>query len=575
LAQTVGSSTVRLKVLAAATVTIQNPAPPPPAPPVAPPPTVITAGDPFTAYNYVIVKDDSGDPHQDPLRTGACSTTDPAYPKNCTWPSIHANSGGTAANVVATGDNTTLNATTALTLPNGKYHISVLGTGANYGMFKIAGEPFTLPLPATAAGAVTVNAHVNPLKTGTVRVHVFEDDNAVNGEWDIPNEHGLAGFVGHLSDVLAEVTNDWYANPLCTQYVLDVAGNIALDPVTLRPTPIAGTGGRCVSDANGDLVFPNLGPDRYAVTVVPPNGTSWIQTTTLEGNHDWDYWMPENDSGYDAERIIGSSRVPAVPAGFVRPTSLAGNADTPTTGTLAVTGGIRGKAWGIHAYSPPVGGIPAEGLPGNKLDTPVDRPYVALGDLLRGDGLVYVGRGNPDGTFAINHVPDGPYKLTVWDANQDYLLSSQNVTVLNGLVTDVGNFLMPHWFSVVEGTLFFDTVGDGVKKAGMVGVPGVTLTLRSRDGSVQDQGTVTAITDASGHFTFREAYPLGQWVVLELGAGGVAARQGGLPQDDRLHVPNRQPATAHDGQGRWPGHQYVQPGRTAHDARLGGKDVRR
>ena len=62
------------------------------------------------------------------------------------------------------------------------------------------------------------------------------------------------------------------------------------------------------------LAIPHLGTNRYALTVTPPNGTNWVQTTTLEGNHDWDAWIMEGATGYDTEFVVASC--------FTRPSSL-------------------------------------------------------------------------------------------------------------------------------------------------------------------------------------------------------------------------------------------------------------
>ncbi len=70
-------------------------------------------------------------------------------------------------------------------------------------------------------------------------------------------------------------------------------------------------GGACTSDSAGDVVIPNLGPDRYTATVVPPTGQRWYQTTTLEGNHDWDMWIAENETGFDTEQTVGRRARPA------------------------------------------------------------------------------------------------------------------------------------------------------------------------------------------------------------------------------------------------------------------------
>ena len=128
-----------------------------------------------------------------------------------------------------------------------------------------------------------------------------------------------------------------YGNPLCTQYQTDEFGNILLnDDGTPNPIVFAnggfdrgalsGTESTCLSDHYGDIVIPNMGPNRYAVTVVPPdprthNGDTWVRTTTLEGGHDWDAWLIEGIDGYDTELVVGGERVPPVIAGFVKLTN--------------------------------------------------------------------------------------------------------------------------------------------------------------------------------------------------------------------------------------------------------------
>ena len=57
-----------------------------------------------------------------------------------------------------------------------------------------------------------------------------------------------------------------------------------------------------------------------AVSVTPPDGETWIQTTTLEGNHDYDAWIMEGDTGYDTTFTSGASAVPLPIFGYVQPT---------------------------------------------------------------------------------------------------------------------------------------------------------------------------------------------------------------------------------------------------------------
>ena len=48
------------------------------------------------------------------------------------------------------------------------------------------------------------------LPTATIQAAVFEDVSPVNGAPDVPAEHGLAGFQGHIADYLGDVSTDVY-----------------------------------------------------------------------------------------------------------------------------------------------------------------------------------------------------------------------------------------------------------------------------------------------------------------------------------------------------------------------------
>ncbi len=52
-----------------------------------------------------------------------------------------------------------------------------------------------------------------------------------------------------------------------------------------------------------------------------PTGTDWAQTTTLEGNHDWDAWVMEGATGLDTEFVVAGEPFPATFFGFVQPTN--------------------------------------------------------------------------------------------------------------------------------------------------------------------------------------------------------------------------------------------------------------
>ena len=176
----------------------------------------------------------------------------------------------------------------------------------------------------------------------------------------------------------------------------------------------------------GKAIIPNVGPNRYALSVVPPDASNWIQTTTLEGNHDWDAWVMEGATGLDTEFVVAGEPFPATFFGFVR----------PSVNTMDVGGGnsniITGEGVAINAYVPPVGGlVAAEGVrggqpkDGNPIPNPIHRLFVSLSDLNASDQTVFVQEFGCDinpaldcnvpPTFEIDGVPDGDYVLGVWD----------------------------------------------------------------------------------------------------------------------------------------------------------------
>lgn len=274
----------------------------------------VDKGDGIPNFQYIINEDNTGTTAQrNPAPDSGCAATDTGYPASCDWPSIK-EVPHTTSPIVRQGDQADFAG--GLTLPDGRYLISVLADG-----YKIDGEHFSVPLPA--AGLVTVELQPNPLPDSTLRAFIFQDTAPTNGAND-QGEPGLAGFVGHIADTLGELQTDVYGNPLCTVYegenpdthVIPLA---SLD-ANMSPVPIAGTGGHCVSDAAGLLTMPHLGSNRYTLTATAPDGQIWIQTTTLEGNHDFDTWLMEGSTGYDTEALVAGEPVPGPIFGFVPPT---------------------------------------------------------------------------------------------------------------------------------------------------------------------------------------------------------------------------------------------------------------
>ena len=507
-----------LRLLNARTVDFQNT-----------PEVDLTAGAPVppdTTYTWILNKEDvgnSGEPNNPnaPLSpSGACTPpsnggSDASYPDNCNWPSVRSPQGWVP--IATSGDDTEWNSTTGLDLtpvvsdPDlgpGRYLVSVLADG-----YKVGGAHITLT-PQGVSGPVDVSLQPWPLPLGTIRVKVFSDEAPVDGMWEAGAEQGLAGFTGVLQDVLGQVSTDWFGNPLCTAYETDAQGRVKFDDEG-APIVDGSVLARCVSDADGDIVIPNLGPNRYGVTVSPPN-SSWGQTTTLEGAKDFDVWVQEGDSGYDTELVVGGEVQPAIQFGFVR-SNVNTLASAGAPGASGV-GTVTGRARKGFTYIGGQGGVVVPGEPGTagmKAGPAISRPWVTLSDQANGDAMVYSTRGSTDGTFRISGVPAGTYFLSVWDEPIDHLLYSFAITVTGGQTTDVGDVLLAGWFTEIDGYVFVDTNANGVKDPGEQGIPGTTVTLRERDNTLMDQFTNTVTTNSNGYYRIREAYPLTRWLVLE------------------------------------------------------------
>jgi hypothetical protein len=470
---------------------------------VGPAPGQVRKGDAIPQYNWLIAAEDVGNPKDTPqncLPARAGGSAD--FATKCQWPSIRYTPG--AVPVVAQGNETDLNDTKTLdNLPAGKYLISLTADG-----YKIDGAHFTVD---GGTQRVTVSMQPYPLPLGNIRMRVFNDSVPVDGTYEVGSEAGLAGFTPHLSDVLGEVTTDYYGNPLCTKYVHSApdathpAGQIVF--ANGKPQVDPSSTGKCVSDALGNILIPNMGPNRYASQVVPPTGSNWAQTTTLEGAHDWDIWTQEGDTGLDTEQTIGAEPVPAVDFGFVQPKAL----------PPGPAGEIKGVAVQINTYVGGTGGVgvPNAGVAGASVRGPVDKPFVALSALNNNDQLAYMARAGSDGKFDIKNVPNGDYQLTIWDYPQELILDSFTVTVNNGGVVDVGQKGLVGWHAAIEGTIFIDSNANGKRDPGEAGVPQFPVSVKERDNSTMDQGIAGVGTDGNGHYSIPEVYPLSKFLVLE------------------------------------------------------------
>ena len=217
--------------------------------------------------------------------------------------------------------------------PNKHYYISILPDAtllpeAGYGL---GGGPVA---PGDTTVTVTVNS--NQVPTAQISIFIFNDNQPVNNAPDLPEETGLEGFQIILEDAAGrygaaggQLFMDAYGNPIGTTY--DAAGNV----VQTGP-------GYVKTGPDGRVTVKNLPPGKYGVLAVPPAGSDWTQTTTIEGTKVIDAWVKANEPAYFTE--FGPPGV-HVFIGFV----------APTIDTTVLTGGstITGQVVNLHNSRPP------------------------------------------------------------------------------------------------------------------------------------------------------------------------------------------------------------------------------
>ncbi|HYE35904.1 SdrD B-like domain-containing protein [Methylocaldum sp.] len=400
--------------------------------------------------------------------------------------------------VVAKGNQA--NATNIPLDPTKRYFVSVLPDSAttNPG-YTIGGAPV-----APGQSDVTVYVNRSPLPTAQISVFAFNDNRPINNAPDLPEEQGLADFTvkvyeagGTYGQSGGEVTQDAFGNPL----------------------------GIIKTDANGVALIKNLVPAKYTIFVIPPTGSDWHQTATIEGTKGVDAWVKSNEPPFFTEFGPPGHHVFI---GFVN----------KLNDTTVLNGGstITGKVVNLHTSRPPE--FPFYN------GHPFPNCWVGLNDLAVGEGqAVYAQPCNADSSFSIPNVPPGNYQLVVWDEALDIIFASHGVTVSgDGTCNtpdgscDLVEVPVFDWFSRLEGSVFFDANGNGFRDAGEVGMPDQNINLRFRDGSIYQSFP----TKADGSYSFEEIFPFFNWLVAEVdfarfkatGATVTVDAGGAIPSDD-------------------------------------------
>ena len=446
--------------------------------------------------------------------------------------------------VIATGTNKDVARLNTLINPAKYYIISVVPDFVqdSFGTFFASYNMSAVTIKPNQTEA-TVRIETSPLVASQIIVFAFQDNHPINGEPDQDGELGLAGFTvrvddggGRYGQIGGQVSVDVFGFPLGTTYVTDPTNpsGYKIDPNTHAPSPLVKGNGTVLTGADGYAVIQNLPPGKYGVTLLPPTGTDWIQTSTIEGQHANDAWVKFHEPPYFAE--FGPPG-PHVFAGFISPTK------SLVQGALSGGATITGRITVNHMNRPPNYGFYSGSIPQGT------NCWVGLNQT-SSNSAVFAAPCNADGTFSIAAVPPGAYTIAVWDTALDLIFGTYGVTVnadgascatanLSCALGDIPQFT---WFNRIESLVFFDKAQTGFPGASPIGIPEVPVTIRFRDGSV-DQMFKTAET---GIATFNEVFPYFNWQVIEVdnsrfkptGVTAVVDTGGPVPPDGGWGMPS-------------------------------------
>ena len=459
--------------------------------------------------------------------------------------------------------------------PTKRYYISVLpGDAANpvsgasdfgHGM---GGAPIGAGQPS-----VIVLTQPTPLQPAKLSVFVFEDDFPLNGEQDSgggidilgTNEPGLGGFqitlfddAGGSGDSTGQPTYDMFNMPLsnslagtidpathqdaCPISAVALNGFDTSQDTTPYVTGQSATGitgmivtcpryeadGVTLSPLAGQAVVANLYPGRYGVVANAAadriaRGEEWLQTNTLDGQKAHDSFLRVGEPSYFQE--FGPAGY-HVSIGFANPKIINGR-------KAGVCGGTDQNLTGKNCVNTVTGSVTDERMSrtpderlyssGSNDSFSFTQCYVSLGDT-DGEDFAFT-KCNADGTFTLTGIPDGDWRVTVFDQWNDMLVDGLSTPVRLGSAgntcpgtgsdtthCNMGEIAMNQWQANIYTRTFFDPNGLGVPQSdSQPGLALVPTNIRFRDGSYSNFNN----TDLNGFAGFNEVFPLFSWYVVE------------------------------------------------------------
>ncbi|MFM0030737.1 Ig-like domain-containing protein [Paraburkholderia madseniana] len=384
--------------------------------------------------------------------------------------------------------------------------------------------------------AVTVAPQETPLPTAKIAVFVFQDDFPLNGENDAgggvdalaTQETGLGGFqitlndqAGGFGDATGQPTYDMFNMPLSNSLAGTKDPRTGLDacPISKNPDGLVGmivtcphfeSDGKTISPLEGQAVIANLYPGLYEVVATPGadrigRGEEWLQTNTLDGTKGHEAFIKAGEPAYFQE--FGPAGY-HVSIGFANPKII--NARLPdvcASATAHCANTVKGRVTMARISRSPDERLYSSGSYDAYGYT---QCYVSLGDPDAEDFAFT--KCNADGTFTFAGIPDGTWRVTVFDQWNDLLVDGLSVPVaVSGGNVDMGDVPMQQWRTNLYTRTFIDTHGDGVSHSDDPGLPLVPTNVRFRDGSYSNFNN----TDLNGFAGFNEIFPYFNWLTLE------------------------------------------------------------
>jgi hypothetical protein len=491
--------------------------------------------------------------------------------------------------------------------PTKRYYISVLpgdmadaSPGHDMGgaeLVFVNGAWHSALAPTTAGVQILVEPEMQiPAK---VSAFVFEDDHPLNGEHDggggvdtlSPNEPGLGGFnitildlAGQSGDAVGQMTYDQFNQPLSNA----LAGSI--DPTTGKdacpiskdartgidtgsgsnlpaPSDVGITGvipvcpqyeadGKTLSPLGGQAIVVNLPPGRYGIVATPAadriaRGEEWLQTNTLDGGKDHEAFIRTNGPAYFQEFGPASYHVSI---GFANPKWIndQGYALCHGPGAPACTQTVQGHVTGVRMSRPSDERLYGSG---SRDEFGYTQCFVSLGSPDGAD--ISFNKCDADGNFTLANIPEGDYKVTIFDQWNDQIVDGISTpvrvgagtnTTLNPLtnlplcpgaasstnVCDMGEIGVHGWKNNLYTRSFLDMNGNGVADHDLTGTqcvsPGVPTGCNANFGNDTEQGLALVSTniryrdgsfsnfnstDLNGYAGFNEVFPIFNWYTVE------------------------------------------------------------